>query len=67
MCFRPKNKSTIGGVLKPGKGNLGSKAAKKDYVKVTLNHGDIIVMHGSGIHKHYEVSILFESPQNSLC
>ncbi|TGO51579.1 hypothetical protein BCON_0158g00050 [Botryotinia convoluta] len=57
MCFRPKNKSTIGGVLKPGKGNLGSKAAKKDYAKVTLNHGDIIVMHGSGIHKYYEHAV----------
>ncbi|KAF7909423.1 uncharacterized protein EAF01_003141 [Botrytis porri] len=57
MCFRPKNKSTIGGVLKPGKGSLGSKATKKDYVKVTLNHGDIIVMHGSGIHKYYEHAV----------
>ncbi|APA11239.1 hypothetical protein sscle_07g060090 [Sclerotinia sclerotiorum 1980 UF-70] len=53
MCFRPKNKSTIGGILKA---NKGSKASKKDYVKVTLNHGDIIIIHGSGIHKYYEVN-----------
>ncbi|KAF7862641.1 hypothetical protein EAF04_007514 [Stromatinia cepivora] len=54
MCFRPKNKSTIGGILKATK---GSKTSKKDYVKVTLNHGDIIVMHGSGIHKYYEHAV----------
>lgn len=52
MCFRPKNNSTIGGVLK----SKGSKVSKKDYVQITLNHGDIIVMHGSGLHKYYEVS-----------
>ncbi|RAL68664.1 hypothetical protein DID88_007373 [Monilinia fructigena] len=54
MSFRPKAKSIIGGVLKSTK---GSKVSKKDYVRVTLNHGDIIVMHGSGIHKYYEHSV----------
>ncbi|KAI9648951.1 hypothetical protein NHQ30_001517 [Ciborinia camelliae] len=54
MSFRPKNKSQIGGVLKS---NKGSKVSKKDYVRVTLNHGDIIVMHGSGIHKYYEHAV----------
>ncbi|CAD6443867.1 cb27798f-838e-4cbf-b0df-89cd4318de08 [Sclerotinia trifoliorum] len=53
MCFRPKNKSTIGGIHKT---NKGSKTSKKDYAKLTLNHGDIIIMHGSGIHKYYEAT-----------
>ncbi|QSZ36984.1 hypothetical protein DSL72_009076 [Monilinia vaccinii-corymbosi] len=54
MSFRPKAKSTIGGVLKSSK---SSKVGKKDYVKITLNHGDMIVMHGSGIHKYYEHAV----------
>ncbi|KAH6674849.1 hypothetical protein B0J14DRAFT_561877 [Halenospora varia] len=49
MVFRPKVGSHIMG---PGKPN--PKGEKKDVLSFVLEHGDIMVMHGSGIHKHYE-------------
>lgn len=51
MVFRPKVGSHIMG---PGKPN--PKGEKKDVLSFVLEHGDIMVMHGSGIHKHYEVN-----------
>ncbi|KUJ09311.1 uncharacterized protein LY89DRAFT_598097 [Mollisia scopiformis] len=50
MKFRPKKKSTIG-VSKGAKGN------KADYLKIVLKHGDLLIMHGNGIHKDYEHSV----------
>ncbi|RYP07948.1 hypothetical protein DL765_008969 [Monosporascus sp. GIB2] len=50
MRFRPKKKAKIGesSGLKSDKGN------KKEVLCFTLNHGDMVVMHGTGIHKYYE-------------
>ncbi|RYP75102.1 hypothetical protein DL771_002563 [Monosporascus sp. 5C6A] len=50
MRFRPKKKASIGesSGLKSDKGN------KKEVLCFTLNHGDMVVMHGTGIHKYYE-------------
>jgi hypothetical protein len=53
MSFRPKAKSSIGGL--PAK--KGSKKVEKPPVLwFTLDHGDIVVMHGREIQKFYEVS-----------
>ncbi len=50
MRFRPKKNSTIGrGSSKKSDGN------KKECISFTLNHGDMVVMHGTDIHKFYEV------------
>jgi hypothetical protein len=50
MHFRPKKNSPI------GVSGKGKKATKPDYLKIILNHGDLLVMHGTDIHKYYEVS-----------
>ena len=52
MRFRPKKKSSIGGVRIGRKSDNGNK---KPALAFTLNHGDIVVMHGTAIHKYYEV------------
>lgn len=53
MKFRPKKKSPI------GKSGKGAKGVKPDSLKIVLNHGDLLVMHGTDIHKYYEVSRLW--------
>jgi hypothetical protein len=53
MSFRPKAKSSIGGLT----AKKGSKKVEKPPVLwFTLDHGDIVVMHGREIQKFYEVS-----------
>jgi hypothetical protein len=52
MKWRPKAKSKLG-VVK-GKGN--AKGTKPDVLRITLDHGDIMVMHGPKIQQLYEVS-----------
>ncbi len=49
MQFRPKAKSNIGT-------SNNAKGTKADVLKITLEHGDIMVMHGAEIQKHYEAS-----------
>jgi alkylated DNA repair dioxygenase AlkB len=55
MSLRPKAKSLIGPVAKNAKG------CKADYLKIRLDHGDLVVMHGPGIQKYYEVRTAFPS------
>ena len=54
MSFRPKARSTIG-----GKNSKGSKKEKPAVLSITLEHGDIIVMHGRKIQQFYEASLTF--------
>lgn len=49
MCVRPKAKSGLGAERRNQKGTKG------DVLKMVLNHGDLVVMHGSDIQKYYEV------------
>ncbi|KAF8858768.1 hypothetical protein BDZ45DRAFT_590705 [Acephala macrosclerotiorum] len=51
MHFRPKKNSPI------GESGKGAKAKKPDYLKIILNHGDLLVMHGTDIHKYYEHAV----------
>lgn len=57
MSFRPKAKSAVGtfrgGEIEIGKGGK----TKPRCLSVRLQHGDIVVMHGSLIQKYYEVSL----------
>jgi alkylated DNA repair dioxygenase AlkB len=55
MSFRPKAKSSIGGQTSK-KVNGSRKAEKPPVLSITLEHGDIIVMHGCKIQQFYEVS-----------
>jgi alkylated DNA repair dioxygenase AlkB len=50
MEWRPKSRSKIG----PDDG----KKSKQSSLKIHLEHGDIMVMHGTQIQKLYEVSAL---------
>lgn len=52
MRVRPKAKSGLGANRNNQKGTKG------DVLKIVLNHGDLVVMHGSDIQKYYEVVIL---------
>ncbi|KAE8454543.1 hypothetical protein EG329_000166 [Mollisiaceae sp. DMI_Dod_QoI] len=53
MHFRPKKNSPIG---EPKK-SKNSKANKPDSLKIVLNHGDLLIMHGTAIHAHYEHAV----------
>lgn len=55
MRFRPKKKNSIG----QGSGRKTDKGNKKEVLTITLNHGDIVVMNGTAIHKYYEVCVAF--------
>jgi hypothetical protein len=48
MRFRPKAKSNI------GEKGTNSKGTRKDVLRILLQHGDIVIMHGTLIQKHYE-------------
>jgi hypothetical protein len=50
MKWRPKGKANIAGPPVPG------RKTKKDVLKIVLQHGDIMLMHGEGIQQLYEVS-----------
>ncbi|KAI0130179.1 hypothetical protein BJ170DRAFT_720338 [Xylariales sp. AK1849] len=52
MRFRPKKKTTIGTV-----GN-NKELLRMPVVSFTLNHGDIVIMHGTEIHKFYEHEVI---------
>jgi len=54
MSWRPKSKSK----LKSANEHKNQKGTKKPFLKILLEHGDIMVMHGSGIQKTYEVSCI---------
>lgn len=51
MRFRPKRKTRLG---QEGKGKRGEKPSVLSFV---LNHGDMVIMHGTDIHREYEVSV----------
>ena len=55
MKLRPKAKSGIGSDSKNKQGTKG------DFLRILLLHGDLVVMHGSGIQKLYEVGRLTTS------
>jgi hypothetical protein len=59
MSFRPKAKSSIEGLAPK---NCKGTASKKGVVLwITLEHGDIVVMHGRKIQQFYEVSYYIRS------
>lgn len=49
MQFRPKKKTNL------GKKSGNQKGEKPDMVKIVLEHGDMMVMHGVDIQRLYEV------------
>lgn len=56
MAFRPKKKSGMNAVVSEA---ARPKAAGKDFQDVLtfpLYHGDMLIMHGTKIHRYYEVS-----------
>ena len=53
MRFRPKRRTKLG---QAGSGKTGDKPAVVSFI---LNHGDIVIMHGTDIHREYEVSLCF--------
>ncbi|KAI9743396.1 MAG: hypothetical protein M1818_003243 [Claussenomyces sp. TS43310] len=57
MSFRPKAKYPL------GKRSKNHRGTKPDVMRIILDHGDIIVMHGSGIQKLYEHAV---TPQGKL-
>lgn len=54
MSFRPKKNSGMDALL-------GAKLSEtyKDVLTLPLEHGDIMVMHGTLIHRFYEVSLFY--------
>jgi len=54
MSIRPKKGNKIGGDATTTK-----TKQKSDVLKILLEHGDIVIMHGRDIHKYYEVSLTF--------
>jgi alkylated DNA repair dioxygenase AlkB len=54
MHFRPKSNNSIGKNDENQKQN--AKGTKKDVLRIILEHGDIMVMHGRQIQELYEVS-----------
>ncbi|TAQ86624.1 hypothetical protein B7494_g5055 [Chlorociboria aeruginascens] len=53
MCFRPKARSGIGSTI----GKRNAKGLKPDVLRITLEHGDIMVMHGPKIQQLYEHAV----------
>jgi len=64
MTFRPKAKSDIG-TFRGGKKTANKTQKKPIVLSIKLSHGDIVVMHGRGIQKHYLVSDYYQ-PANEL-
>jgi hypothetical protein len=52
MSLRPKAKADLG---PPSKNAKGTKAA---VIRVTLEHGDMVIMHGSGVQQYYEHEVV---------
>lgn len=52
MSLRPKAKSQLGNK------SHNQKGTKSDVLKVTLEHGDIVIMHGSGVQQYYEHEVV---------
>ena len=67
MTLRPKAKCRVGAESKNAKGT------KVDVLKMVLRHGDLVVMHGTGIQKLYEASgpfkycLKFTNSQTACC
>ncbi|RFU26389.1 hypothetical protein B7463_g9945, partial [Scytalidium lignicola] len=53
MSFRPKARNSLG--LNSGRRNAAG--TKPDALKITLEHGDLVVMHGRDIQKLYEHAV----------
>lgn len=56
MRFRPKRKTSL------GQKGTGKNRDKPHVLSFDLNHGDIVIMHGTDIHREYEVSICCLNP-----
>ncbi|OBT84393.1 hypothetical protein VE02_06741 [Pseudogymnoascus sp. 03VT05] len=52
MSLRPKAKAEVGNTSKNAKGT------KAPVIRVTLEHGDMVIMHGSGVQQYYEHEIV---------
>jgi hypothetical protein len=52
MSLRPKAKAAVGNTSKNAKGT------KAPVIRVTLEHGDMVIMHGSGVQKFYEHEVV---------
>lgn len=52
MALRPKAKAAIGVASRNAKGT------KNPVLRVTLDHGDMVIMHGSGVQKYYEHEVV---------
>ncbi|KAG9228506.1 hypothetical protein BJ875DRAFT_477330 [Amylocarpus encephaloides] len=53
MAFRPKAKSSIQNIRR----TRNAKGTKAPVLKILLEHGDILIMHGREIQKHYEHAV----------
>ncbi|OAF58525.1 hypothetical protein VC83_04909 [Pseudogymnoascus destructans] len=52
MSLRPKAKAAVGITSKNAKGT------KAPVIRVTLEHGDMVIMHGSGVQQYYEHEVV---------
>ncbi|OBT57358.1 hypothetical protein VE04_02764 [Pseudogymnoascus sp. 24MN13] len=52
MSLRPKAKAAVGVTSKNAKGT------KAPVIRVTLEHGDMVIMHGSGVQTYYEHEVV---------
>lgn len=52
MSLRPKAKAMLGNLSRNAKGT------KPAVLRVTLDHGDIVIMHGSGVQQYYEHEVV---------
>ena len=52
MALRPKAKATMGNISRNAKGT------KTPVLRVTLDHGDMVIMHGSGVQQYYEHEVI---------
>ncbi|KAJ2904878.1 hypothetical protein MKZ38_006919 [Zalerion maritima] len=53
MSIRPKNRSGI-----QPRGNVSSRREKPAVIRFNLYHGDMVVMHGTQIHRFYEHQVI---------
>lgn len=52
MALRPKAKAAIGAASRNAKGT------KNPVLRITLDHGDMVIMHGYGVQKYYEHEVV---------
>lgn len=62
MSFRPKKWSGMTDVVAEAVYPKGDGKEYGEVLAFPLYHGDMLVMHGTKIHRYYEVSSLFPCP-----